>query len=79
MLGWPSALQQFFLNLGGFPVSSLLGYDQPSQVYFQKRFVERLSDSDPHPQLKDEDVEAVRKVFDVLVRVVHGAPQARYR
>lgn len=64
------ALQQFFLNLGGSPVPSLLVYDQPSQVYFPKRLVERQSDSDPELQLKDEDVEAVRKVFDVLAKVV---------
>ena len=58
------------MNLGGSPVPSLLVYDQPSQVYFPKRLVERQSDSDPELQLKDEDVEAVRKVFDVLAKVV---------
>lgn len=45
-------------------------------MYFPKRLVERLSDSDPDPQLKDEDVEAVRKVFDVLVRVVRSTAGA---
>ena len=43
------ALQQFFLSLSNSPVPSLLVYDQPSQVYFPKRLVERQSDSDTDP------------------------------
>jgi Protein of unknown function (DUF3732) len=63
-------LQQFFLTVPASPVPGLLVYDQPSQVYFPKRLVERQSDTEPEPQLRDEDVEAVRKVFEALARVV---------
>jgi len=63
------ALQQFFLSLSNSPVPGLLVYDQPSQVYFPKRLVERQSDTDTDPVLGDEDVEAVQKVFNVLAKV----------
>jgi hypothetical protein len=63
------ALQQFFLSLSNSPVPGLLVYDQPSQVYFPKRLVERQSDTDTDPVLGDEDVEAVQKVFSVLAKV----------
>lgn len=63
------ALQQFFLSLSNSPVPCLLVYDQPSQVYFPKRLVERQSDTDTDPVLGDEDVEAVQKVFNVLAKV----------
>lgn len=54
------ALQRFFLELPHHPVPGLLVYDQPSQVYFPRRAAGDLS---THAELRDEDVEAVRKVF----------------
>jgi len=54
------ALQQFFLSLPSSPIPGVLVYDQPSQVYFPKRLAEHASDSEPEPQLKDEDVESAR-------------------
>jgi hypothetical protein len=58
------ALQTFFLQLPHHPVPALLIYDQPSQVYFPRRAV---GDDDIDPVAwRDEDVDAVRKVFKLL-------------
>ena len=64
------ALHQYFLSLGHSPVPSLLILDQPSQVYFPKKLVIRETDASDDPQLPDEDVEAVRKAFQALAKVV---------
>jgi hypothetical protein len=62
------ALQEFFLSQGHHPVPGLLIYDQPSQVYFPKRAAPREGEDDLDPQLRDQDVVAVRKVFELLGR-----------
>jgi hypothetical protein len=64
------ALQQHFLALEYSPVPGFLVMDQPSQVYFPKRLAARLQDEPDDPVFRDEDVEAVQKVFKVLGRVV---------
>lgn len=67
------ALQNFFLSSPHHPVPSFLVYDQPSQVYFPRRLADRSEDSEPKLVdeeralvLSDEDVIAVRKVFQAL-------------
>lgn len=73
-----AALQRFFLMSPAHPVPHLLVYDQPSQVYFPRRLAEegRASVEDhesPEPfeeKLLDKDIEAVRKVFNVLANEV---------
>lgn len=67
------ALQQFFLKLDHSPVPGFLVMDQPSQVYFPKKLVVRENETPEEPQLKDEDIEAVRKAFKVLAKVVESA------
>lgn len=58
------ALQTFFLALPHHPVPGLLIYDQPSQVYFPRR---TAGDERADPiTWRDQDVEAVRKVFALL-------------
>ena len=58
------ALQTFFLELPHHPVPGLLIYDQPSQVYFPRR---AAGDESTDPVTwRDEDVVAVRKVFELL-------------
>lgn len=57
------ALQHFFLSDVHHPVPAVLIYDQPSQVYFPRRLTKY---EDEEITLKDEDVEAVRKVFLLL-------------
>ncbi|MCW2338146.1 putative nucleic acid-binding Zn-ribbon protein [Sphingobium sp. B2D3A] len=58
------ALQTFFLSLPHHPVPGLLIYDQPSQVYFPRR---TAGDQKADPVTwRDQDVEAVRKVFALL-------------
>lgn len=59
------ALQELFMSLQRSPVPALLVVDQPSQVYFPRRLAAPASEGED-PKLRDEDVAAVRKVFDVL-------------
>lgn len=62
-------LHQFFMTMEHSPVPGFLIFDQPSQVYFPKRAAGREEGSDD-PQLRDEDIEAVHKAFEVLGSVV---------
>lgn len=59
-----AALQRFFLTDIGHPVPGLLVFDQPSQVYFPRGFggahVSELG------RTRDEDVRAIRWVFEAL-------------
>lgn len=65
------ALQTFFLSLPHHPVPGLLIYDQPSQVYFPRR---TAGDQKADPVTwRDQDVEAVRKVFALLGEQVAAA------
>lgn len=65
------ALQTFFLSLPHHPVPGLLIYDQPSQVYFPRK---TAGDQKADPVTwRDEDVEAVRKVFALLGQQVAAA------
>lgn len=68
-------LHQFFLSMERSAIPGFLIIDQPSQVYFPKTLVERNKDSaDDDPQLtRDEDVEAVRKAFQAMSKVVQNA------
>lgn len=59
------ALQEFFIGRSDSPVPAFLVYDQPSQVYFPRRVAQR-EDQSTDPQWGDEDVAAVRKVFEAL-------------
>lgn len=71
------ALQQFFLTLPKSPVPAFLVLDQPSQVYFPKRIIAHMDEDDSdeveEPQLRDEDVDAIRKAFEVMGAVVTNA------
>lgn len=60
------ALQGYFLSLPNHPVPALLVYDQPSQVYFPVRRVERAFADELDPVWKNEDIIAVRKVFSLF-------------
>lgn len=65
------SLQHFFLSLPHHPVPGLLVYDQPSQVYFPRR---TAGDEQADPVAwRDQDVEAVRKVFALLGAQVAAA------
>ncbi len=65
------ALHQFFLSLPACPVPNFIVYDQPSQVYFPQRLADR-KDVDPivEPEWRDQDVDAVRKVFVAMSQAV---------
>lgn len=71
------ALHQFFLSQPRSPVPAFLVLDQPSQVYFPKRIVARPEDEEneevEEPQLRDEDVDAIRQAFKVMGRVALDA------
>ena len=68
------ALQQFFMSLQHSPIPGFVVIDQPSQVYFPKKLVLREDEEVDEPDFKrDEDTQAVRKVFNVLGNVVEAA------
>ena len=54
------SLQSFFMSLADSPIPHFLVYDQPSQVYFP--YYPGALDT----QLRDEDIEAVRRVYTSL-------------
>lgn len=63
------ALHQFFFTLPTTPVPSFVIFDQPSQVYFPRRLVERVGEKPEEVSfetLKDVDTEAVKSIFRVL-------------
>lgn len=65
-------LHELFLSLRNSPVPSFTVYDQPSQVYFPRRL--SLGEGEGETTYRDEDVEAVKKIFAVLsnAAVRHG-------
>jgi len=65
------ALHQYFLELEHSPVPSFIIYDQPSQAYFPQRLKERENEEDY--DLKDEDLQAVRKIFSTIASAVRTA------
>lgn len=72
------ALQRLFLERDSNPVPSFLVMDQPSQVYFPRILAHEAREGDD-PALHDEDIRAVRCIFDVLstsVRQAEGRLQA---
>jgi hypothetical protein len=64
------ALHQFYLSQPNSPVPGFLVLDQPSQVYFPKNVVRRPDEEEEELRLRDEDIGAVRKAFEVLGKVV---------
>lgn len=62
------ALQLLFATQIESPVPHFLIYDQPSQVYFPQKLVnkEKSVKEEKEPDFTDEDVEAVRKIFVAL-------------
>lgn len=69
------AFQEFFLSQSNSPVPSFLVFDQPSQAYFPQRLLGKGSKAGDEEGIewKDEDVEAVRKVFGVFSDAVKAA------
>lgn len=66
------SLHQFYLSQRNSPVPAFLVLDQPSQVYFPKHVVSRDVEQEDDPKVRDEDVDAVRKAFEVMGSVVLG-------
>ena len=64
------SLHQFFLGQLGSPVPGFLVLDQPSQVYFPKPISHQDMVLEEEPKVRDEDVEAIRKAFEVMGSVV---------
>ncbi len=67
------ALHQFYLAQSSSPVPGFMVLDQPSQVYFPKRVVTRPDEEVEEPLFRDEDIDAVRKAFEVMGQVVLNA------
>lgn len=66
------ALHKLFLEQKDSPVPGMIVYDQPSQVYFPQTLAREPVVGDD-PQLRDEDVAAVRKVFSAFGHSVTSA------
>jgi hypothetical protein len=66
------SLHQFYLSQKNSPVPGFLVLDQPSQVYFPKHVVSKDIDIEDDPKVRDEDVDAVRKAFEVMGSVVRS-------
>lgn len=66
------SLHQFYLSQRNSPVPGFLVLDQPSQVYFPKHVVSKNVEEEDDPKVRDEDVDAVRKAFEVMGSVVRG-------
>lgn len=66
-VGVTLALQRFFLAQPSHPVPGLLMYDQPSQVYFPRHLVDDTENAEA-AEWGDEDVLAVRKVFETFAK-----------
>ncbi len=64
------ALHQFYLSQPNSPVPGFLVLDQPSQVYFPKNVVRRPDEEEQELRLRDEDIDAVQKAYEVLGKVV---------
>jgi hypothetical protein len=63
-------LQEYFLRLSDCPVPNFLVYDQPSQVYFPRRLVQREGEQQEEPNWQDQDVEAVRRVINGMASAI---------
>ncbi|MBT9491830.1 MAG: DUF3732 domain-containing protein [Paucibacter sp.] len=63
------ALHQYYLSQPNSPVPGFLALDQPSQVYFPKNVVRNSNEEQQEVRLRDEDVDAVRKAFEVMAKV----------
>jgi hypothetical protein len=62
------ALHRFFLEQPNHPVPGFLIYDQPSQVYFPRGF--EVDEEVRRDRTRDEDIAAVRAVFETIGREV---------
>lgn len=60
------AFQMFFADQEHSPVPQFIVYDQPSQVYFPSKLAQREEDKEEDPVLADEDILAVRKIFEAM-------------
>ncbi|OQS30430.1 DUF3732 domain-containing protein [Chromobacterium violaceum] len=67
------ALHQFYLSQQNSPVPGFLVLDQPSQVYFPKNVGRRSDEEQIEMHLRDEDIDAVHKAFEVMAKVVREA------
>ena len=64
------ALQHFFQSKSNVNVPNFIFFDQPSQVYFPRT---RYSSDEAEEQLKDDDKNSVRKIFETLSAFVKNA------
>lgn len=60
------AFQMFFAEQNYSPIPQFIVFDQPSQVYFPNKLAEKEEDKELDPQLEDEDILAVKKIFEVM-------------
>jgi Protein of unknown function (DUF3732). len=64
------AFQKFFQVRRSVAVPNFIIYDQPSQVYFPQKLSEKPKEGEDAQLEKDEDKEAVRKIFELFSSAV---------
>lgn len=64
------AFQMFFAEQNYSPIPQFIVYDQPSQVYFPNKLAEKEEDKELDPQLEDEDILAVKRIFEAMSDVM---------
>ena len=66
------SFQKFFQERGAISIPGFLVFDQPSQVYFPQKLARRNKEDAMEDQvsLKDEDKEAVQKIFTTLSKYI---------
>jgi len=67
------AFQRFFQERGSVSVPNFIIFDQPSQVYFPRVLARKATKEEEDIALKDEDKEAVRKIFLSLSKYIVDA------
>lgn len=60
------AFQMFFAEQAYSSIPQFIVYDQPSQVYFPSKLAQKEEEKEEDPVLADEDVLAVRKIFETM-------------
>lgn len=60
------AFQLFFAEQNYSPIPQFVVYDQPSQVYFPNKIAQKEDDKEEDPQLEDDDIKAVKKIFKTM-------------
>lgn len=63
-------MHEYFMSLTHSPIPGFIVLDQPSQVYFPKKLAIREGETEESQKIKDEDLEAVKRFFQVFSKFI---------